>query len=569
MMRKDRMLKFIFSLFFLLVTSIFADAGYVIENYKIDIKIDDKNVYNVNENIRVDFLQPRRGIYRIIPEEFNGKEIKVTNIQTNVQTVAKDEGNYIYLRLGNPSVYLTGLKDYTIKYNYNIGWDRNSSYDEVYYNLVGNDWDTTIKKVEFSIELPKSFDSSKVNFTLGRYGSINSNGVKWSVNGNTITGYTTVTLNPKESITIALPLPEGYFNFTDEKITFYIFKGVLYLIYLLIPGIALSLLKKYRDRNTIVQTVEFYPPDNLTPTEIGYYIDGVVHSKDLTSLIFYWANKGYLKIHELKKGMVFKKEEFEIEFLKSDIETEKEFEKYMYEALSAYKNSDNKLNIKDLRNRFYKHIDKAAEILEIDLVMNKRTLYTTKSLRAGNTVRTSILFIVGASFGYFYYFGVTQGVDTILTIIFGGVSVLVTLAISGKIKSRTQYGNEILGKIFGFRRFLETAEKRKLELLLEENPGYFYNILPYTIVLGVSSIWADKFKDLVVEPPQWYGGSNIGMGDAFILGAFMGSINNSLSALNDTMLSAPKAPSNFGGGRSSMGGGSSGGGAGGGGGGSW
>ena len=108
------MLKFIFSLFFLLVTSIFADAGYVIENYKIDIKIDDKNVYNVNENIRVDFLQPRRGIYRIIPEEFNGKEIKVTNIQTNVQTVAKDEGNYIYLRLGNPSVYLTGLKDYTI-----------------------------------------------------------------------------------------------------------------------------------------------------------------------------------------------------------------------------------------------------------------------------------------------------------------------------------------------------------------------------------------------------------------------------------------------------------------------
>ena len=49
----------------------------------------------------------------------------------------------------------------------------------------------------------------------------------------------------------------------------------------------------------------------------------------------------------------------------------------------------------------------------------------------------------------------------------------------------------------------------------------------------------------------------------------MGSFNNSLSAFNDTMLSAPKAPSNFGGGSSSMGGGSSGGGAGGGGGGSW
>lgn len=121
------MLKFSFSLFFLLVTTIFADAGYIIDNYKVNVKIDDKNIYSVDENIRVDFLQPRRGIYRIIPEEFNGKEIKVTNIKTNVQTVAKDEGNYIYLRLGDPNRYLTGIKDYIIKYTYNIGWDRNSS----------------------------------------------------------------------------------------------------------------------------------------------------------------------------------------------------------------------------------------------------------------------------------------------------------------------------------------------------------------------------------------------------------------------------------------------------------
>lgn len=561
------MLKFSFSLFFLIFTSIFADAGYVIDNYRVNIKVDNKNIYSVDENIRVDFLQPRRGIYRIIPEEFNGKEIKVTNIQTNVKTAAKDEGNYIYLRLGDPNRYLTGIKDYKIKYIYNIGWDRNSSYDEVYYNLIGNDWDTTIKKVEFSIELPKSFDSSKVNFTLGKYGSTKTSGVKWSVEGNTINGYTTVALNPKESVTIALPLPEEYFDFTDQKITYYVFKSVLYLIYLIIPSMALFLLKKYRYREEVVQTVEFYPPDNLTPTEMGYYIDGIIHSKDLTSLIFYWANKGYLKINELRKAGLFTKDEFEIEFLKDTLDTEKEFEKYMYNALSAYKNSENRLNIKDLRNKFYKHIEKAAEILEIDLIMNKKTLYSSKSLRIGSSVRTSILFIVVASFGYFYYFGPGRGLDTIVTIIFGGISVLITLIISGKIKNRTQYGNEILGRILGFKRFLETAEKRKLEMLLEENPSYFYNILPYTIVLGVSSIWADKFKDLVVEPPQWYGGPDIG--NAFVLGAFMGSFNNTLSTFNDTMLSAPKAPSNFGGGSSSMGGGSSGGGAGGGGGGSW
>lgn len=561
------MLKFSFSLFFLLITSIFADAGYIIDNYNVDVKIDEKSIYSVEESIRVDFLQPRRGIYRVIPEEFNGREIKISDIKTNAPTVAKDEGNYIYLRMGDPNRYITGIKDYIIKYRYNIGWDRDSNFDEVYYNLIGNDWDTDIKKVEFKIELPKKFDANRVNFTVGPYGSRDTEGVKWKVDGNTIVGYTTVTLKPKESVTIALPLPEGYFNFTEEKIIYFIFKGVLYLIYLIIPLIAIGLLKKYRDKESVIQTVEFYPPDGLTPTEVGYYIDGIIHSKDLTSLIFYWANMGYLKINELKKSGIFTSGEFEIEFLKERLDSKKDFEKYMYNALSAYKNSENRVNIRDLRNKFYKHIDKAAEILEIDLIMNKKTLYNSKSLRAGNTMRTSILFIAAASFGYFYYFGITQGVSTLITVICGMVSALVTLAISGKIKSKTEYGMEIYGRILGFKRFLETAEKRKLEMLLEENPSYFYNILPYTIVLGVSDIWADKFKDLVVEPPQWYGGSSVG--DAFVLGMFMGSFNNSLSAFNDTMLSAPKAPSNFGGGGSSMGGGSSGGGAGGGGGGSW
>ena len=48
------------------------------------------------------------------------------------------------------------------------------------------------------------------------------------------------------------------------------------------------------------------------------------------------------------------------------------------------------------------------------------------------------------------------------------------------------YGNELLGKIKGFRDFLDTAEKPKLEELVMQNPVYFYNILPFTYVLDVS-----------------------------------------------------------------------------------
>ena len=61
---------------------------------------------------------------------------------------------------------------------------------------------------------------------------------------------------------------------------------------------------------------------------------------------------------------------------------------------------------------------------------------------------------------------------------------------------RTKYGNELFGKVKGFKRFLETAEKPQLEGLVEQNPEYFYNILPYAYVLDVSKKWIDKFENI-------------------------------------------------------------------------
>jgi hypothetical protein len=50
---------------------------------------------------------------------------------------------------------------------------------------------------------------------------------------------------------------------------------------------------------------------------------------------------------------------------------------------------------------------------------------------------------------------------------------------------RTSYGNEMLGKIKGLKKFFVTTEKDKLEELVMKDPAYFYNILPYTYVLGI------------------------------------------------------------------------------------
>ncbi len=61
---------------------------------------------------------------------------------------------------------------------------------------------------------------------------------------------------------------------------------------------------------------------------------------------------------------------------------------------------------------------------------------------------------------------------------------------------KTEYGEMISARIKGFRDFLITAEKEKLEALVEQNPHYFYDILPYTYVLNISKKWISKFENI-------------------------------------------------------------------------
>ena len=135
----------------------------------------------------------------------------------------------------------------------------------------------------------------------------------------------------------------------------------------------------------------------------------------------------------------------------------------------------------------------------------------------------------------------------------------IMMASSFCLTKRTPYGAELAGKIRGFKNFLETAEKSKLEDLVSENPTYFYDILPYTYVLGVSKKWVSKFESIAIEPPNWYDTNNA----AFNVGMMSTFMDKTMVSAASTLNSSP---SDSGG---SGGGGSSGGGSGGGGGGSW
>ena len=147
------------------------------------------------------------------------------------------------------------------------------------------------------------------------------------------------------------------------------------------------------------------------------------------------------------------------------------------------------------------------------------------------------------------------------------VTTVVMMLIVPLFKQRTEQGLRWLGQILGLKNFIEKAELEKLKMFVEEDPAYFYHILPYAYVLGLSDKWAKQFESLAIEPPTWYYGYH---GSMFTTVYFTSALMSSMTYAHTAMVSKPSSSYGSGsGGGGFSGGGFSGGGGGGGGFGSW
>ena len=306
-----------FFLFLLMPLTAYADNGYSIENYKVDIKVNENNVINIKETIETNFEYEKHGIIRNIPtkNKFDRRDFDTTNkakiknmsitdergIPYNYRTTCED-GTCSY-KIGDSYKTLTGNHTYVISYDYDFGDDNIDEYDEFYFNIIGTQWDTYSENVDFTITMPKDFDETKVNFTVGYYGATYYEDVVYEIKDNVIKGtllkdkYNNHALSPREGLTVRIELPEGYFKGERKVIdpTFALLIAIIVfsIIFLLINT---RLFIKYGKGDKFILVPEFTVPDDLTPAEIGYLYKGTVDNKHIVSLITYFANKGYLQI---------------------------------------------------------------------------------------------------------------------------------------------------------------------------------------------------------------------------------------------------------------------------------
>lgn len=627
------------------------NSEYFINNYHINIMVNENNTLNITEKIGAYFNIEKHGIYRKIPlrneiTRLDGttsrNHTQISDIKVNDKYTLSTENGYKIIKIGDANDTVTGQKDYEISYLYNLGKDTGKEYDELYFNLIGEEWDTSISNITFTITMPKEFDSSKLGFSSGSTGSTDSSKITYSVDKNVISGRYNGTLNEKEALTVRLELPEGYFvnagiNVSDNY----------YLMFIVpIIGLLISLIlwRKYGKDNQVIETVEFYPPSGFNSLEIGFLYKGKANHKDVTSLLIFLANKGYIKITETDNKTIFSTDKsFTITKLKEYDGTNTNEKLFLaglfkneevinltkanqmvkqakeqgrkigyFEALklSKEKTEKNTVTQADLNNKFYitmngilananskknknlifeKTTNIKSALIILLMIASLITTITIPTLEYAGIAELTNTLIVCLFYTPFFAIGIfteiskicriiwlgfttihslfffsTQPITSaimndyryLIGVVFGIACIIAMIALVKIMPKRTKYGNEILGKIKGFKNFLETAEKPRLESMVMENPTYFYDILPYTYVLGVSDKWIKKFETIALEAPSWYDGYT-----TFSSASFGSFINSTMASATYVMSSRPSS--------GSSGGGSSGGGSGGGGGGSW
>lgn len=603
------------------------DDSYYYKNIEMNIVVHDDNTYTVTEGLDVYFNEEKHGIIRSLPETFSVKlynDFLKEDVEYNYLTPIKwmkvdgakysldSDSNVTEIKIGDADKTVIGDVHYDISYKYDFGDDRYPDFDLFYYNIIGTQYNTSVDKLDFSITFEKDTDLSKFElYVIEKSGTVIEN---IDVNENTISG-TVTNIKPFEAVTGYIKLDENYYVNTSVD---YDSTYAYIVLVLIIISSSVAVFFKLRCKNRkVVQTVEFNPPAGITSAEAGYIIDGIVDKEDLVSLFFYMAKKGYINIKVDKKDIYLTK-------TGKKLVDEPNYVKTLYKGI--FKTDEKSIAVRKLDNKFVDAASTASTMIEIKYDCGRglgNSFFKSKSvwlsainailMYAGTYLCGGVIdedlqifplfmaagFFIMSIFGNnalrFRYFprrrrrnivriiisviilllnygNIMWSIEAAATFNVGLVAVLIILfgligiICATLIHKDTDLKIDYTGKLLGLKEFIKAAEEDRIRVLSEENPEYFYDILPYAYVFGLANIWAVKFKDIVIDKPGWYYNDN---DETFNCMAFTVSVSNACNTANRRMALQSFSNTTSSSGGSSSSGGYSGGGGGGGGSSSW
>lgn len=311
----------------------------------------------------------------------------------------------------------------------------------------------------------------------------------------------------------------------------------------------------HRDKSNLVMPVEFSSPDNMNPMEVGFLVDGIVDGSDVSAMLVYWAGEKYIDISNDKN-----KDKQKITKLVETLpEGDKQYEKVLFSKI--FENNKTIL-VSDISQKFSTDMTITKVSQDVEKEIGDK-YFDSKSILYRQLFICLFAFLFYFSFFYFgiiFYipFGILATVFSALfvacadwvlnyydyrhknnvfkgrlvsfvcfivlmsaicaaTVIFffwigfyleGAIMIeicammIVVVILSRHIRIYSKDGEKQLGKILGFKNFIQTAEADRIKMLVEQNPNFYYEVLPYAFVLGVSDKWIKHLNVIQSDYPN-------------------------------------------------------------------
>jgi len=567
-----------------------ADEGWVITSFHSDISIAPDSAIVVQEDIRVDFrgLQ-KHGIFRTIPLRYryddthdrlyNFESRGVTdgaNPVPHTQSVVRDSAE---IKIGDPNRLVSGAQRYVITYAIFGAMNSFADHDELFWNVDGNLWPVPKQAVSATVRLPAPAfrraacyegppGSTAACESSGSAGLATYSATRQLDSGEEMSVVTALT---KGVVTIPPPMLEPRLRqfpldaFDINPLTV----GISALVGIAGIGfVAWNWWTHGRDRAYLTHyyltndpkehaeplfshdpvVVEFEPPQNLRPAELGLILDERADPKDLTATIVDLAVRGFLTISEIpgKKDWVL------TQMRSWDPAEIMPYENTILAGLFAGRQQ---VTLSDLKGTFTLELKTAESQMYQDAMSHKWFSSNPTQARAAWGCLGIGLVSAGAATAFFLGMQFGWGLVGAAVVIVG-----IAMTISFPFMTqRTPAGRDLLEHTLGFRLYMATAEKYRQQFAAKAD--IFTQLLPYAIVFGTVTLWAKAFEGIDTSANNnWY----VGPGP-FQAGLLAGSLQSMNSSISSAIAFTPSGGSAGGFG----GGGFSGGGGGGGGGGAW
>ncbi len=561
---------------FLPVVSVVAQGvnDFVITSFDASYKLDNKDPQGrltTTEVIDLDFSGQNRGILRSIPMKYRDKDTNPTIISVERDGITErfityEDNDNLVVKIGDANVVITGVHSYTITYVVENVITFYDDYDELYWDVNGDQWLQTFESVTASVKFPgASINAQGIKCFTGAFGSTEEN-CQTAKATNVVSFNTAEPLRANETLSIVIAFNKGYFTPPSwwEQNGRIVAGSLFVLVELALLGKAYKKWEKYgKDYKPRGVTVPFFGrPKRVSVMQAAYVVNNRLTPKHLTASIIDLAIRGYIKINET----VDKKPKHELEFVGTVDDKLTIDEKKLLNGLFDKLEKGQKIKLEDQKQKLSKTLTELMTL--VDKQTKKKGYYEVSPKSIAKLYRKEFFMaflVIVLGFISSAFIG-TAGK------IIGVAIFALMILLGGLMTKRSREGVMLKEHMDGLNLYLKTAQKERLEAHdavnapLAPKDGepvrdvkFFEKLLPYAVVYGVEKTWAKAFADIYQEPPDWYNGR----WTTFNTLALASSIGNTTKVAS----SAFSAPSSSGG--SGFSGGGAGGGGGGGGGGGW